>query len=67
MEKHQEYQVNLTETVDSKTTYWMSRWSPDGYTGRTIDTQYQDGADTTDWAVFSGSEEECRKYIESHT
>ena len=54
-----EFQVNVSETVNGDSIAWVSRYSPDGYIGMTIDTQYSDGADTTDWCVFSGSKEEC--------
>ena len=43
--------------------YWISEWSEDGFVGKTIDTTYSDGADTTDWCVFCGTQEECEKFI----
>ena len=56
-------QVNKTTTVDGNVYLWISDWSSDGYVGELIDTQYLDGADTTDWCVFKGTQEECEKYI----
>jgi hypothetical protein len=58
-------QVNITENVDGVITPWISEWSEDSYVGKLIDTQYLDGADTTNWCVFSGTEEECQEYIET--
>ena len=59
-------QVNITRSVDGDVTAWISNWSEDGYVGMLIDTQYVDGADTTDWCVFVGTEEECKKYVEEY-
>lgn len=59
---YDEFQVNVTETVDGDTIAWVSRYSPDGYVGKLIDTTYEDGSDTTDWCVFSGSKQECDDY-----
>lgn len=53
------YQVNISDTVDGKSTAWVSRYSPDGYVGRLTDTVYSDGSDSTDWCVFTGTKEEC--------
>ena len=56
------YQVNVSETVDGQTIAWVSRFSEDGYRGKLIDTMYSDGADTTDWCVYTGSKEECENH-----
>ena len=58
----EEYQVNISDTVDGKSIAWVSRYSPDGYVGRLTDTVYSDGADSTDWCVFTGAKEECDNY-----
>ena len=57
-----EYQVNVSETVDGQTVAWVSRYDSNGYVGKTTDTVYADGADTTDWCIYSGSKEECEDY-----
>lgn len=57
-----EYQVNVSETVDGKTIAWVSQYSEDGYVGKLTDTTYSDGADTTDWCVYSGPKEKCEDY-----
>ena len=55
-------QVNVTEHVDGSVTAWISQWSEDGYIGKLVDTQYVDGADITNWCVFTGTEGECLIY-----
>ena len=64
MEKTNEmYQVNVSERVNGETIAWVSRFSEDGYQGKLTDTVYHDGgADTTDWCVYTGSEEECENH-----
>lgn len=63
--KNEEFmkQVNFTEKVDGSSYYWISEWSEDGYVGKLVDTTYSDGADTTDWCVFCGTQEECERFI----
>lgn len=56
-------QINITTTVDDEVCVWMSDWSDDGYVGETIDTQYMDGADRTNWCVFHGSTKDCLEYM----
>lgn len=58
-------QVNYSEKVSGESYYWISNWSNNGFVGETIDTQYADGADTTDWCLFVGTEEDCKAYISS--
>lgn len=58
-------QVNLTERVDGTREYWTSIYSEDGYVGQLVDTVYADGADTTDWCLFVGTQDECESYITS--
>lgn len=58
----EEYQVNVTETVDGNSIAWVSRYSGDGYVGKLTDTVYSDGADVTDWCVFTGTKDECDNY-----
>lgn len=60
-------QVNYTEKVNGDSYYWMSQFDENGYQGMLIDTQYEDGADTTDWCVFAGTPEECEQYIKKHS
>lgn len=59
-------QVNISTSVDGIKTPWISDWSKDGYMGELVDTQYSDGADTTNWCVFCGTQEECEEYINKH-
>lgn len=60
------FQVNVTYTVDDDVKPSITRWSPDGYVGRLVDTQYMDGCDETNWCVFSGTYTECQQYIAEH-
>ena len=60
-------QVNLTEKVTGESYYWVSQYDINGYVGKLTDTVYTDGADTTDWCLFVGTEEECEDYIEAHS
>jgi hypothetical protein len=53
------YQVNLTITVDGGQSYWVSRYSDYSYRGITVDCEYSDGVDSTDWCIFTGTKEEC--------
>lgn len=55
--------VNYTELVDGEHYHWISEYSKDQYTGKTVDTVYLDGCDTTDWGQFVGTHEECEAYI----
>lgn len=57
-------QVNISTSVDGVETPWVGDYSPEGYCGVLIDTQYLDGASYTDWKVFVGTEQECLQYIE---
>ena len=57
------FQVNYSEKVDGSSYYWISRYSPDGYVGKLVDTTYMDGSDTTNWCMFTGTKEECQEYI----
>ena len=59
-------QVNVSETVDGVITPWISNWSADGYVGTLVDTVYCDGADTTNWCVFTGTQDECEAYIKKN-
>ena len=56
------YQVNRHESVDGKVSYSVTKYSEDGYHGRTIDTEYSDGVDATDWCITTGNRVECTKY-----
>lgn len=62
----EEYQVNVSTSVDGEVTAWISQHSADGYVGTLVDTQYVDGYDTTNWCVFTGTKEECEAYIAEH-
>lgn len=66
MEKEREiWQVNINTDADNESSAFVSRFSPDGYQGVTINTYYADGCtDTTDWAVFVGTKEECQQYVD---
>lgn len=59
-------QVNISCSVDGAHEAYITSWPADGYTGRLIDTQYLDGADTTNWNVFHGTREECEQWIADH-
>ena len=63
---YEEYQVNVSTSVDNEVTAWISQHSADGYVGTLVDTQYMDGCDTTNWCVFTGTKEECEAYIAEH-
>lgn len=59
------WQVNIHTDADDEACANVSRFSPDGYQGVTINTYYADGCtDTTDWAVFVGTKEECQQYAD---
>lgn len=60
------YQVNVSESVDDEVTAWISEWSEDGYVGVLTDTVYEDGCDSTNWCVFTGTYQECEAYIAEH-
>ena len=62
----EEYQVNVSTSVDDEVTAWISQHSADGYVGVLVDTTYIDGSDTTDWCVFAGTRSECEAYIAEH-
>lgn len=62
----EEYQVNVSTSVDNEVTAWISRHSAGGYVGVLVDTQYMDGCDTTNWCVFAGTRQECEAYIAEH-
>lgn len=57
-------QVNISTSVDGVETPWMGDYDPDGYQGVLTDTVYLDGASSTDWKVFVGSEAACMKFIQ---
>lgn len=63
---YEEYQVNVSTSVDNEVTAWISQHSADGYVGVLVDTQYTDGCDTTNWCVFTGTYQECESYIAEH-
>ena len=62
----EEYQVNVSTSVDDEVTPWISQHSADGYVGVLVDTKYMDGCDTTNWCVFVGTHKECEAYIAEH-
>lgn len=62
----EEYQVNVSTSVDGEVTAWISQHSADGYVGVLVDAQYMDGCGTTDWCVFAGTRQECEAYIAKH-
>ena len=60
MNYEQEFQVNLHYSVNGETTTSITKYSEDGYVGNLVDTQYEDGADSTDWCIFHGSMIACK-------
>lgn len=60
------YQVNVTHTINGKHIAWVSNYSPDGYVGETIDTVYEDGVESTDWCIFTGTKNECKNYANNY-
>lgn len=57
------WQVNRHNLVDGSTQYSITRYSDDGYVGTTTDTIYEDGCDTTDWCLFTGSHHQCEQWM----
>ena len=54
------YQLNREyDFISNQYTYFVTRYSPEGYKGRAIDTEYEDGVSYTDWCleVFDSEEE----------
>lgn len=65
MEEIEIWQVNINIDADDVSSAFITRFSPDGYQGLTVNTRYADGcADVTDWAVFVGTKEECQQYVD---
>lgn len=49
------FQINKSyDCVWDEEMYFVSRYSEDGYKGRTTDNTYEDGVSYTDWCVESG-------------
>lgn len=61
-----EYQVNLTSQCESSDYLYVTRHFSNGYIGRTIDTEYPEGVDYTDWGIFIGTLEECKNFAEEY-
>lgn len=61
-------QVNVVyRLLDDETFATITDFAPDGYVGKLTDTSYVDGADTTNWRVFAGTEDECKQWIKDHS
>ena len=58
------YQVNINyNLVDDSYSAQIVPFDIDGYQGRTVDCEYEDGVSYTDWCSFTGSYAQCQKYI----
>ena len=56
---NEQFQVNIHYSVDGSVSTSITRYNENGYVGELVDTQYTDGADSTDWCVFHGSRKQC--------